>query len=443
MKKRMQIFGIILVAGLFITACNGSGGNGDEVLTASGTISAMSVNVAPELGGKVSTVNFEEGESVDSGDVLFEIDSEYIQSELDQAVAAVETAKAALATAEVQAESGSLQLELAIQNSRIQFADVLTNEQRQSQPSGFELPVWYFTREEEIESAEALVEMTVDELIKEESELEDVLTNIVNIEFIELEKELAAAQAEYIVNDAALDAVSRATENAELKDIAQDEFDLSETKLDNVQERYEQAVDTDAGEEVLEARAAVGVAQATYDEAVNYWMSFFIGDDALQVQLAVTGAELAIKNVEQAEAGLAQAQAVVKSVEIQLEKAAVIAQISGDVLAQNVEVGELIGAGGVVMTIGNIDEVNLTVYIPEDEYGRVSLGQDVKVFVDSFPEMTYMGTVTYISDAAEFTPSNVQTIEGRKSTVFAVEITIKNDSHDLKPGMPADVEFLF
>ena len=443
MKKRMQIFGIILVAGLFITACNGSGGNGDEVLTASGTISAMSVNVAPELGGKVSTVNFEEGESVDSGDVLFEIDSEYIQSELDQAVAAVETAKAALATAEVQAESGSLQLELAIQNSRIQFADVLTNEQRQSQPSGFELPVWYFTREEEIESAEALVEMTADELIKEESELEDVLTNIVNIEFIELEKELAAAQAEYIVNDAALDAVSRATENAELKDIAQDEFDLSETKLDNVQERYEQAVDTDAGEEVLEARAAVGVAQATYDEAVNYWMSFFIGDDALQVQLAVTGAELAIKNVEQAEAGLAQAQAVVKSVEIQLEKAAVIAQISGDVLAQNVEVGELIGAGGVVMTIGNIDEVNLTVYIPEDEYGRVSLGQDVKVFVDSFPEMTYMGTVTYISDTAEFTPSNVQTVEGRKSTVFAVEITIKNDSHDLKPGMPADVEFLF
>lgn len=443
MKKGMQIFGIILVAGLFITACNGSGGNGDEVLTASGTISAMSVNVAPELGGKVSTVNFEEGESVDSGDVLFEIDSEYIQSELDQAVAAVETAKAALATAEVQAESGSLQLELAIQNSRIQFADVLTNEQRQSQPSGFELPVWYFTREEEIESAEALVEMTADELIKEESELEDVLTNIVNIEFIELEKELAAAQAEYIVNDAALDAVSRATENAELKDIAQDKFDLSETKLDNVQERYEQAVDTDAGEEVLEARAAVGVAQATYDEAVNYWMSFFIGDDALQVQLAVTGAELAIKNVEQAEAGLAQAQAVVKSVEIQLEKAVVIAQISGDVLAQNVEVGELIGAGGVVMTIGNIDEVNLTVYIPEDEYGRVSLGQDVKVFVDSFPEMTYMGTVTYISDTAEFTPSNVQTVEGRKSTVFAVEITIKNDSHDLKPGMPADVEFLF
>lgn len=443
MKKRTKIFGIILVAGLLITACSGNGGNGNEILTASGTISAMSVNVAPELGGKVSAINFEEGESVEAGNVLFEVDSEYVQSQLDQATAAVKSTEAALDTAEGQAESAELQLKLTIQNSRFQFADALTNEQRQSQPSDFELPVWYFTREEEIESAEVLVNMTADELEKKESELEDVLADIVNNDFINLEKELAAAQAEYIVNDAALDAVSRATENAEMKDVAQDAFDLSETRLENVQERYEQALDTDMGEEVLEARAAVGVAQAISDEAIDYWMSFFIGDDALQVQLATAGVNLADMQVIQAETGLVQAEAAMKSIEIQLEKTTVVSPISGDVLAQNVEVGELIGAGGVVMTIGNIDEVNLTVYIPEDEYGRVSLGQDVKVFVDSFPEMTYMGTVTYISDTAEFTPSNVQTVEGRKSTVFAVEITIKNDNHDMKPGMPADVEFLF
>jgi hypothetical protein len=50
--------------------------------------------------------------------------------------------------------------------------------------------------------------------------------------------------------------------------------------------------------------------------------------------------------------------------------------------------------------------------------------------------------VTFISDEAEYTPSNVQTAEGRKATVFAVEITISNPNHDLKPGMPADVTFL-
>ena len=46
-----------------------------------------------------------------------------------------------------------------------------------------------------------------------------------------------------------------------------------------------------------------------------------------------------------------------------------------------------------------------------------------------------------ISDEAEFTPRNVQTVEGRKSTVYAVKITLENVDLALKPGMPADVDF--
>jgi HlyD family secretion protein len=95
-----------------------------------------------------------------------------------------------------------------------------------------------------------------------------------------------------------------------------------------------------------------------------------------------------------------------------------------------------------VMTVGNIDEVSLTVYIPEARYGQVRTGQEVIVKVDSYPEKTFMGTVSYIASEAEFTPSNVQTVEGRKSTVFAVKIIIPNTNHDLKPGMPADVDFI-
>ncbi len=49
--------------------------------------------------------------------------------------------------------------------------------------------------------------------------------------------------------------------------------------------------------------------------------------------------------------------------------------------------------------------------------------------------------VTHIADEAEFTPRNVQTVEGRKTTVYAVEITMPNSDLVLKPGMPADVDF--
>ncbi len=362
---------------------------------------------------------------------------------MDQAKAAEESAAAALATAEIQRDSADLQLTMTVQNARLQYADALADEQRHTQPGAFELPVWYFTREEEIETARETVEKAEEELSESKTALQDVLTDIVNSEFIVLEKELATAQNDYLVADAALDAVSRASENEELKDSAQDRFDLSETTLEDVQERYDQALDSDVADDVLEARATVNVAQAVYDESVNYLNSLYIGDDSLQVQAAQTNANLAEKNVAQAEAGLLQAQTAISSIEIQLAKATVTAPISGQILARNIEEGELVGAGSVIMTVGNYDTVNIIVYIPEDEYGRVSLDQDVNVIVDSFPETTFRGTVSWISDEAEYTPSNVQTVEGRKSTVFAVKITVENNSHDLKPGMPADIEFLF
>jgi multidrug resistance efflux pump len=93
------------------------------------------------------------------------------------------------------------------------------------------------------------------------------------------------------------------------------------------------------------------------------------------------------------------------------------------------------------LTIGQLQEVNLTVYIPETEYGKVKLGDQVSITVDSFPGETFIGNVVYISDQAEFTPRNVQTIEGRKTTVYAVKLSVPNPDLELKPGMPADVTF--
>lgn len=443
MTKNISILTIFIAISMLMASCSGMAGNNEDKLTASGTISAESVNIAPEISGMVSKVHVAEGTLVSKGDALFEIDSEYLQAQLDQAKAAEESAAAVLATAEIQKESADLQLETAVQSVRLQDSQVLSDELRDSQPGAYELPVWYFTREEEISTALETVGKAENDLFESKSALEDVLTDIVNSEFIALEKELAAAQNDYIVSDAALDKVSRALENTELKDEAQDKFDLSETTLEDVQERYDQALDSDAAEDVLKARAEVIVAQVTYDEAVNQLYSLYIGDDSLQVQSARANAELAAMNVTQAEAGLKQAQTAAVAIEVQLAKTTVTAPISGQILSQNIEEGELVGAGSVVITVGNYDSVNIIVYIPEDEYGRINLDQSVNVSVDSFPSTTFRGKVTWISDEAEYTPSNVQTVEGRKSTVFAVKISVENKSNELKPGMPADIEFLF
>jgi HlyD family secretion protein len=61
--------------------------------------------------------------------------------------------------------------------------------------------------------------------------------------------------------------------------------------------------------------------------------------------------------------------------------------------------------------------------------------------VDSFPGQTFEAAVVHIADQAEYTPRNVQTAEGRRTTVFAVKLAVENPDGKLKPGMPADVSF--
>ena len=117
------------------------------------------------------------------------------------------------------------------------------------------------------------------------------------------------------------------------------------------------------------------------------------------------------------------------------------APLNGVVLERLFEPGELAAPGSTLLVLGDLFTLNLTVYVPEDRYGQVILGHTYPVTVDSFPGRTFEGVVTHIADQAEFTPRNVQTAEGRKTTVFAIRLSMANPDLKLKPGMPADVNF--
>ncbi|MBM3136371.1 MAG: efflux RND transporter periplasmic adaptor subunit [Chloroflexi bacterium] len=137
---------------------------------------------------------------------------------------------------------------------------------------------------------------------------------------------------------------------------------------------------------------------------------------------------------------MGQAQAALEALQVQLGKLTLKSPIAGLVTSRAIHVGEVAAPGATLLTIANLDSVKLTVYIPEDRIGLVKVGQQVEVQVDSFPGETFVGEVTFIANRAEFTPKNVQTKEGRVSTVFAVKVQIPNPEHKLKPGMPADAK---
>ena len=111
------------------------------------------------------------------------------------------------------------------------------------------------------------------------------------------------------------------------------------------------------------------------------------------------------------------------------------------ILTRNVEPGEFVQPGAVTFAMADLNDITITVYVPEDRYGQISLGQPAQVRVDSFPDETFTAEVIHIADQAEFTPRNVQTVEGRSSTVYAIKLRVTDSEGKLKIGMPADVLF--
>ena len=119
----------------------------------------------------------------------------------------------------------------------------------------------------------------------------------------------------------------------------------------------------------------------------------------------------------------------------------VTSPIDGVVLERLVEPNEFAAPGSTVMVVASLDSLTLTIYVPENLYGQFFLGQAYPVTVDSFPGQTFSGTVSFISDQAEFTPRNVQTTDSRQTTVYAIKLNLDPSDGKLKPGMPADVHF--
>ncbi|OIQ07565.1 putative efflux pump membrane fusion protein [Moorella thermoacetica] len=91
-----------------------------------------------------------------------------------------------------------------------------------------------------------------------------------------------------------------------------------------------------------------------------------------------------------------------------------------------------------IVTLSDPADLWLAIYVPETEIGKVKVGQQAVVTVDSFPGKRFNGRVKEIAGQAEFTPKNIQTKEERVDLVFKVKIALANEEQLLKPGMPAD-----
>jgi multidrug resistance efflux pump len=145
--------------------------------------------------------------------------------------------------------------------------------------------------------------------------------------------------------------------------------------------------------------------------------------------------------LQEAQLAVQIAQSNLDLLDTQIQQMTIKSPVDGVIMTRNAEPGSVVNSGAALLNLGRLDELTITVYVPEDRIGEVLLGENAGVSVDSFPGEVFKATVSYVSDQAEFTPRNVETATGRKNTVFAVRLKLNDISGRLKPGMPADVTF--
>ena len=463
------MFIIVISLSLGLVGCDAITPTDTEFIEASGVVEAVEYSVSSQVSGDVSNIFYSEGDAVTAGDVLFILENETLQAQYDQATAALDAAEANLSLAEeglISAEAGVDSAEIGLSLAKLQHEAILQQYQLQNLgqrddawnedvPDEFEMPVWYFEKSDKIEAAKSEVSLALESLELERADLGQLLETTSNSDLVAVEARLAEAQAAFEIAEELRDREIAADERETIDDYLQSLYDSAQAELESAQAEYDNILSDVAYADVLEARARVAVAYERYQLALSYYYELLVGDDAIEVSMAQLSVEQAEAFVTQSEAALSQAEAAVEQantaitqaeanleiVNVQMDDLEVAAKVDGVILAKTIEVGEFVQPGAVVMTIGQLDDLTITVYVSEDQYGKILLGDGVEVQVDSYPDEVFSGAVTRIADQAEYTPRNVQTEEDRRTTVFAIEVTVGDTGGKLKPGMPADVAF--
>lgn len=414
-------------------------------LTASGYVETPQVLLSPEVSGRIIDLPVEEGDAVTAGQILAHLEADLLLAERLEAEAALEEAEARRALVEAGARAEDiavLEASLALATAQQEAAyliwqDALT---LRDQPQELDL---------QLEAARSQVQIA-EQRLKQMAPLKDAAELMNSLR----ERQVTFAEEEHrhsVVKDLpGLGRVKLASVTFELpegdKRRAWAAWNLASTDL------------WSAWTGVNGATAAYEAAQQNLDDLLT------IRDNAQHLQVRVAQSEAAYREAEHivtvAQANLAlikagatqqqldlagaaveQALTALAALEVQLDKYILRAPVDGLILELPVHAGEMARPGMAFLTLGNLDPVDLKVYIPEPQMGQVALGQRVQITVDAYPAERFPGEVIWISAEAEFTPRNVQTAEERASTVFAVKISIPNPDQKLKPGLPADVVF--
>jgi HlyD family secretion protein len=281
-----------------------------------------------------------------------------------------------------------------------------------------------FEADEVIVSSEAAGKIQSLELEEGTTVKQNAVVGIIDAENTQLQKEQVEASIAAL-KEKTVDV------NPQIK-MLQDQMAVQQSQLDNL--LHERA----RVENLIKADAATGKQLDDINAQI----------DVVRRQMVVTRRQIEVQRTNsntQNRSILSEQEPLekrVKQLNQQINDANIINPVSGTVIAKFAEAGEMTNVGKALYKIADLSTMTLRAYITGSQFSQIKLGQQVKVLVDKSKDeyRIYPGTVTWISDKAEFTPKTIQTKEERANLVYAIKVKVKNDGF-LKIGMYGDVQF--
>lgn len=214
---------------------------------------------------------------------------------------------------------------------------------------------------------------------------------------------------------------NQAARNAEA---AKAGYDQAKSDFERIQKLFEKKSVT--RKQYDDARSLLDIRKANYEGAKQVYEKLKRGSREEEIEIARAQRD--------------QAAANVALINKKISDCIISAPLQATVTELLIEAGEFVTPGRHVVSLADLSVMKLKVYVQEERLQMIKRGQSVDVYIDARAE-PLKGTITYISDVAEFTPKTIQTEKERVKLVFAVEIRCDNESDILKTGLPADAVF--
>jgi HlyD family secretion protein len=376
----------------------------DDAIRASGFIEGDHVTVAPATDGRIVEIAVQRGDAVEAGQVVVRLDDRALRSQQEEAEAGLAAARANLELV----REGAREAEVAAARAGVSEAEALVRGAEEARLHAREVISNPQALEHQIHEAQTQVQLA--EQGVEQAEAQLAATELKRDVYAERGGDVATAWNLQV--QAAEATLTEAQANLQGA--------VSYLSALRAMQRQPLALAADlhrAASELKLAQARLEVEEAA---------------------LAALAAGPSAEAVTVAEAQVRRAERAVGVLDARLDHLTLTAPMAGIVSRRSAQVGETATAGTPILTLVDLDEVTLVLYIPVDRIGQVQVGQAVAVTVDAYPERTFPGEVTSIAGEAEFTPRNVQTQAERVNLVFAVKVRLPNPDRALKLGMPAD-----